>query len=55
MEPNGAEMDRNQALLGGTAGGFVGIGGVGGGCKGKRKSLHKALKETQDILAFSGL
>ena len=29
-EPNGAEMDRNQALRGGTAGGFVGVGGVGG-------------------------
>ena len=24
---NGAEMDRNQALWGGTAGGFVGMGG----------------------------
>ena len=30
MEPNGAEMDRNQALRGGTTGGFVGVGGVGG-------------------------
>ena len=26
---NGPEMDRNQALWGGTAGGFVGMGGVG--------------------------
>ena len=26
-EPNGSEMDRNQALAGGTAGGFVGMGG----------------------------
>ena len=41
-DPNGPEkdpkLDRNQALWGGTAGGFVGMGG-GGGCKGKRKSL----------------
>ena len=30
-EPNGAEMDRNQALTGGTAGGgFVGMGRGGG-------------------------
>ena len=39
-EPNGAEMDRNRAFRGGTGGGFVGVGGVGG-CKGKRKSLRK--------------
>ena len=39
-EPKGAEMDRNQALSGGTAGGvFVGMG-RGGGCKGKRISLY---------------
>ena len=31
-------MDRNQAFRGGTGGGFVGVGGVGG-CKGKRMSL----------------
>ena len=37
---NGAEMDRNQALWGGTAGGVC-RGGGGGGCKGKRKSLHQ--------------
>ena len=37
-EPNRAEMDRNQAFRGGTGGGLVGVGGVGG-CKGKRKSL----------------
>ena len=29
-EPNRAEMDRNQALSGGTAGKFVRMGGVGG-------------------------
>ena len=29
-EPNGAETDRNQAFRGGTGGGFVGVGGVGG-------------------------
>ena len=28
-DPNRAEMDRNQALSGGTAGGFVGRGGGG--------------------------
>ena len=31
-------MDRNQAFRGGTGGGFVGAGGVGG-CKGTRKLL----------------
>ena len=30
-EANGAEMDRNQDLSGGTAGGFVGMGGGGWG------------------------
>ena len=35
---NRPKRTRNQALWGGTAGGFVGRGG-GGGCKGKRKSL----------------
>ena len=39
-EPNGAEMDRNQAFRGGMGGGFVGVGGVGG-CKGRRNSLPK--------------
>ena len=29
-EPNGAEMDQNSAFRGGTGGGFVGVGGLGG-------------------------
>ena len=36
-------MDRNQAFRGGTGGGFVGVGGGVGGCKGKRISLLKTL------------
>ena len=47
-------MDRNQAFRGGTGGGFVGVGGVGG-CKGKRKSLDyiTELASNQLFNAFS--
>ena len=49
MEPNGAEMDRNQAFRGGTGGGFVGVGGWGG-CKGKRN--HYSTVSNTDLSEF---
>ena len=45
-EPNGAEMDRNEAFRGGMGGGFVGVGVRGGGgvVRGKKVTTFAALQ-----------